>query len=161
MDCHMRRLSSAYTVFYKRVLPIVWLLLPLLSAWLLWNIPAHAQQPRWPALFPMLLIPAIGLVLFKKLIFDLVDEVWLDGEQLLVKSRGQQARIALADVVNVNTTSMTNPRRITLMLRTDSRFGRNVSFMPASPRGFASAFRPDPIAVDLIERVDALRQVRR
>lgn len=161
MDRLMRRLSSPYTLLYKRVLPFVWLLLPLLSAWFLWNAPVHAQQPRWPALLPMLVIPAIGLVLFKRLIFDLVDEVWLDGEQLLVKNRGLQGRIALAEVVNVNATSMTNPRRVTLMLRSDSRFGRNVSFIPASPRGFASAFKPDPIAAELIERVDAIRQAHR
>ena len=70
-------------------------------------------------------------------------------------------RAGLADVVNVNATIMTNPRRITLMLRTDSRFGRNITFMPASPRGFLGAFRMDPIATELIRRIDAIRQGRR
>jgi hypothetical protein len=63
--------------------------------------------------------------------------------------------------MNVNATIMVNPRRITLLLRADSRFGRSITFMPTSPRGFGAAFKADPIAAELIGRVDALRQVRR
>jgi hypothetical protein len=115
----------------------------------------------WPSFVPTLMIFIIGFVLYRKLISDLVDEVWLDGDQLLVKNRGEQARTALADVININASTMTNPRRITVMLRTDSRFGRDISFIPASPIRFMSAFKPDPIATELIERVDAIRQERR
>lgn len=158
----MRRLSSTLTGFYKRGFPFVWLILLVLSGFILWSAPARGGQHLvWPSLLPPLMIFVIGFVLFKKRIFDLVDEVWLDGDQMLVKNRGQQARIALADVVNVNATSLSNPRRVTVMLRTDSRFGRIVSFMPAGSRGFTSIFKPDPIATELIERVDALRQLRR
>ena len=157
----MRRLSSTLTVFYKRVFPVIWLFFLGLPAFLLWNAPSRSGQPVWPSFLPSLMIFIIGAVLYRKLIFDLVDEVWLDGDQLLVKNRGQQARTALADVINVNSSTMTNPWRVTVMLRTDSRFGRNLSFIPASPRGFTAAFKPDPIASELIERVDALRQGRR
>jgi hypothetical protein len=161
MDRIMRRLSSTMTVFYKRVFPVIWLFFLGLPTFLLWNAPSRSEQPVWPSFLPALMIFIIGVVLYRKLIFDLVDEVWLDGDQLLVKNRGQQARTELADVINVNSSTMTNPRRVTVMLRTDSRFGRNVSFIPASPRGFAAAFKPDPIATELIERVDAIRQGRR
>ena len=100
-------------------------------------------------------------MIYRKLISDLVDEVWLDGDQLLVKNGGQQARAGLADVINVNATIMINPRRVTLLLRTDSRFGRSITFIPASPPGFGAALKPDPIATELIGRIDALRQARR
>ena len=157
----MRRLSSTFTVFYKRVFPLIWLIMPLASGFALWHAPMRSgQHVGWPSFLPPLLITLVGLVVYKKLIADLVDEVWLDGDQLLVKNRGQQARMALTDVININATSMTNPRRVTVMLRTNSRFGRNVTFIPASPARFMSAFKPDPIAAELIERVDALRQRR-
>ena len=158
----MRRLSSTFTVFYKRVFPIVWLMIPVISGLTLWNASMHGQSAMaWPSLLPPIMIFLIGFVLYRKLISDLVDEVWLDGDQLVVKNGGQQARIALADVMNVNATIMVNPRRITLLLRADSRFGRSITFMPTSPRGFGAAFKADPIAAELIGRVDALRQVRR
>ena len=157
----MRRLSSTMTVFYKRVFPVLWLLFLVLPVVALWNVPTRNGHPVWPSLAPVLMIFIVGLVLYRKLIFDLVDEVWLDGDQLLVKNRGQQGRTALTDVININASTMTNPRRITVMLRTDSRFGRNVTFIPASPVRFMGTFKPDPMAAELIERVDALRQGRR
>jgi hypothetical protein len=158
----MRRLSSHLTVFYKRVLPFIWLIFPVIWVFLWWNGAVHGdQRVSLFSFLPLLVVFVVGLVLFKKLIADLMDEVWLEGDRLLVKNRAEQTGIALTDVINVNATSMTNPRRVTLMLRVDSRFGRHITFIPASPRGFLAAFRMDPIAVELIERIDALRQARR
>ncbi|HEV2681433.1 MAG TPA: hypothetical protein VGV14_13095 [Rhodanobacter sp.] len=162
----MRRLSSSLTFFYKRVFPVLWvgfvLTVFFLQFWAMQH--ARADAPSRP-FFPLLLMPlfmvGVMFLLYRKLLHDLLDEVWLDGNYLVVKNRGEKIRVALSDVMNVNATTMTNPRRVTLMLRTDSRFGRNLTFMPASPRGFMSAFKPDPIASELIERVDALRGVAR
>jgi hypothetical protein len=162
----MRRLSSSLTFFYKRVFPVLWIGFLLivfgLQFWAMQHARAHAPSPPF---FPLVLMPlfmvGVMFVLYRALLHDLMDEVWLDGDYLVVKNRGQQVRVALRDVMNVNATTMTNPRRVTLMLRTDSRFGRNLAFMPASPRGFLSAFKPDPIATELIERVDALRVASR
>jgi hypothetical protein len=50
---------------------------------------------------------------------------------------------------------------ITLMSPGGSRFSRNISFIRASPRRFLCMFKPDPIATELIGRVDALRGVPR
>jgi hypothetical protein len=162
----MRRLSSSSTFFYKRIFPLVWfgfLLVFFVVAF--WGM-RHAHLPVDPRQFlPMLLAPlfmgGMGYFVFRTLIQDLVDEVWLDGDWLVVKNRDEQRRVALTDVVNINATTMSNPRRITVMLRTESRHGRSFSFIPASPRGLMSAFKPDPIAAELIERVDALRGMRR
>lgn len=162
----MRRLSSSFTFFYKRIFPVFWVgFLLVFLAIALWGT-QHARAPVDSSqLVPIFLAPlfvgGIGFFIFRKLIQDLVDEVWLDGDWLVVKNHGEQRRVALTDVMNINATSMTNPRRVTVMLRTDSRFGRSFSFMPASPRGFMSMFQPDPIANELIQRVDALRNNRR
>lgn len=162
----MRRLSSSLTFFYKRVFPVLWVGLVLtvcgLQIWAMQHGRADASSPPF---LPLLLMPLFMLgvmfLLYRKLLRDLLDEVWLDGDNLVVTNGGEKIRVALRDVMNVNATTMTNPRRVTLMLRTDSRFGRNLTFMPASPRGFMSAFNPDPIATELIERVDALRGASR
>ncbi|MEP6898363.1 MAG: hypothetical protein ABI870_07515 [Rhodanobacter sp.] len=158
----MRRLSSSSTFFYKRVFPVLWfgIVLVFLGG-TLW-VSHHARAPSDPRqLLSLVLGPVLlgvaSFLIFRMLIQGLVDEVWLDGDWLVLKNRGEQRRVALTDVMNINATSMTNPRRLTVMLRTDSRFGRSFSFIPASPRGFLSAFKPDPVATELIERVDALR----
>jgi hypothetical protein len=158
----MRRLSSSLTFFYKRVFPVLWIGFMLavfgLQIWAMQH--AHADAPP-QSLFPLVLMPlfmaGVMFLIYRMLLHDLLDEVWLDGDCLMVKNRSEKIRVALSDVMNVNATTMTNPRRVTVMLRRDSRFGRNLTFMPASPRGLMSAFKPDPIATELIERVDALR----
>jgi len=106
---------------------------------------------------PLPFMLVVGLVIYNKRMAGLLDEVWLGGDNLLLKNRREQLRVALRDVMNVNASTLTNPRRITVMLRTSSRFGRDLSFIPARPRGLFSAFKPDPIATELIERVDSLR----
>lgn len=157
----MRRLSSSLTFFYKRIFPCIWLGFVLLFPVVILTYPPKNGAPVAPFLLVPLMLAFLGGVLFWKLIWVLVDEVWLDGDRLLIKNSGQQATIALTDVINVNVTAMTNPRRITLRLRTQSRFGRTVAFMPAVTHGFMNAFRPDPIAEALIDQIDALRQGRR
>jgi len=162
----MRRLSSSSTYFYKRVFPVLWFgFLLAFFGFALWGRlhpgMVAGQPPDAMFLLMPLLMAGIGFVVFRKLVFDLVDEVELDGDWLVVRNRGERGRVALADVMNVNATTMSNPRRVTVMLRTESRFGRSFSFVPAGPRGFLGAFKPDPVAMELIERVDALRRVPR
>ena len=155
----MQRLSSPSTFFYKRVFPVFWF--GLVAAFLAIGVMVALQRQgdrALPATMPVL-VAVVGFAVFRRLIFDLVDEVWLDGEQLVVKNRGESSRIELANVVNVNCTTLTHPPRVTLMLRTPSRIlGNEVTFMPKGTRGLLAAFRPNPIAMDLIRRVDALRR---
>ncbi len=162
----MQRLSSTTTWFYKRVFPVFWfgfiLLFFAISLWARLHPESASGQPPDPMfLLIPLLMATIGFFTFRRLIFDLVDEVWLDGDWLVVTNRDEKRRVALGDVMNVNASTMTNPRRITVMLRTETRFGSSFSFVPASPRGFLSAFKQDPIATELIKRVDAIRQAVR
>ena len=156
----MQRLSSRSTFFYKRVFPVFWF--GFLAVMLLTSL-GLGRGPQRADLAPFLIGPLVmaifGFVLMRKLVFDLVDEVWLEGDNLLIKSRGESSRIPLRDVINVNASTMTNPRRITLMLRTESaRWGKEITFMPNSPRGMFRGLKMDPVATDLIRRIDTLRQ---
>jgi hypothetical protein len=108
---------------------------------------------------PWLLVPvlmaAVGYVLFRKLLFDLVDEVWDSGDELVVKNAGVEERIALKDIINIGFSTMTNPERVTLTVREPSRFGKEITFSP--PRRFIT-FARSPIINELIERVDQARR---
>ncbi|QNJ99889.1 hypothetical protein [Dyella telluris] len=157
----MQRLSSRWTFFYKRLFPLFWFGMIAMSMTGLWAAPAAGgRHPDfWLMLLPPLFMAVVVFVLFKTLIFDLVDEVWLQGDHLLVTSRGDQVSVALDNVMNVSSTTMTNPPRISLTLRTESsRLGKTVSFMPVRSREFFAMFKPNPIASLLIERVDAARR---
>lgn len=156
----MQRLSSRSTFFFKRVFPAFWF--GFLALWTIgWTVGALAtHDAKMLAVLPGPVIMAIfGYVLFKWLVFSVVDEVWLLGDQLLVKNKGDEQRISLGNVMNVSSSTMVSPPRITLSLRhASSSFGREISFLPVGSMGFLAAFKPNPIANDLIQRIDGLRQ---
>ena len=112
-------------------------------------------------IFAVLVVPVVlvivGYQFMKKMAFNLVDEVLDLGDALLVRSGGQEERIALADVKNVNFFPYMSTPQVTLSLRQPSAFGDTVVFcapmqmMPLSP---------NPIIVRLIDRIDAARRER-
>lgn len=156
----MQRLSSAGTVWYKRAFPLLWFGLLTVFLGIAWLQPGGGDKVPPPVVMIVpLFMMGFGYVLMRKLVFDLVDEVWLDGDQVVVVQRGERTRIPLLRIMNVNATTMVNPPRVTLMLRQpDARLGDSVSFVPVGPRGLFRSFKPNPVAMDLIRRIDALRQ---
>lgn len=158
----MQRLSSRSTFFFKRVFPAFWF--GFLALWTVaWAGSAVAtHNMKMLAVLPGPLIMALfGYALFKWLLFGLVDEVWLEGDQLLVRNRGEQSHVPLANIINVNASVMVSPPRITLSLRQASAaLGKDISFMPIGRTSLLAAFKPSPVAADLIQRIDALRQRR-
>lgn len=148
----MRRISSQWTFFYKRVFPVIWFGGIIVISCVALFAGSNAGLPF--LIFPVVMI-VIGYLLMKKLVFDLVDEVWDDGSSLVVKNRGQEQRIALGAIKNVNYLSLTNPPRVTLSLRQQTAFGDHVSFCaPLRLMPFATS----PLIEELINRIDAARQ---
>jgi hypothetical protein len=152
----MRRISSRMTFYYKRIFPAIWFgFLILLIA-----LP-FASTSRWNAMppLPFFIGPAVmmivGYFIMKKLVFDLVDEVWDDGGSLLIKNRGEEERIALRDIKNVSYSTMMNPPRVTLSLRRPTVFGDEITF--GAPIRFVP-FTTSPIIKDLIDRIDLARR---
>lgn len=144
------------TFFYKRVFPVFWFgfLILFIAVPLLFGGERNSPPP-----FPFLVVPlimvAFGYFFMKKLVFDLVDEVWDDGETLLIKNRGQEQRLALRDIKNVSYSTFINPSRVTLSVRQPSTFGDQIAFM--APVRFVP-FTTSPLINDLIERIDQARQ---
>ena len=151
----MRRISSRMTFWYKRVFPIFWFGFLLLFIAVPWTIDRGPAQVL-PMMFFILpaLLGVFGFFLMKKLVFDLVDEVFDDGDALVVRNRDMEERIALSNIVNVSYSQFVNPPRVTLLLRNPSLFGTRVSF--CAPTRF-NPFSSSPIIDDLIQRIDAKR----
>jgi hypothetical protein len=152
----MVRVSSKATFYYKRVFPIAFfgiLLLVIVGPVLLGSNPAQ------PPPLPFFIIPAamavFAYVVMKKLVFDLVDEVWDDGDALIVRNGTMQDRIAFTDIKNVSYSVLINPPRVTLSLRQPSAFGSSVTF--CAPLRFIP-FATSPIIDALIDRIDAKRK---
>jgi len=152
----MRRISSKWTFFYKRISPVIFFgfLVVFIGIALLANLRSNSALDN----IPFLIVAIVMTVVFfisKKLIFDLVDEVWEDGETLVGRNSGQEQRIALADIKNVNYSPLISPPRVTLSLRRPTVFGDEVTFC-APVRMVPLA--PSPVINDPIERVDRARE---
>ena len=98
-----------------------------------------------------------GYFFMKKLVFDLVDEVWDDGNSLVIRNRGDEERIALSDIKNVSYSPFTNPPRVTLSVRRPTVFGEEIAFN--APTRIVP-FSTSPVIKDLIERIDLARRKR-
>jgi hypothetical protein len=147
------------TFFNKRVFPLIWFGLLVLFVGV--GFFSSAGGNKGPPV-PFFIVPAfmvvVGYFIMKKLVFDLVDEVWDDGDSLLVKNRGDHERIAFSDIKNVSYSPMVNPPRVTLSLRRPTVFGDEITF--GAPVRFVP-FAKSPIIDDLIDRIDRARHKNR
>jgi hypothetical protein len=153
-----KRISSRNTFFQKRVLPpLLFGVLALGAALPLVLGRGSPNAPPWPVFVMPCVVGVIVYAVLRRLVFDLADEVWDEGDALRVRFGEEEERIPLAEIINLSYSGITNPPRITLTLRTAGRFGREITFSP--PQRFLSPlFRPNPLVNDLIERVDAARR---
>jgi hypothetical protein len=152
----MQRISSSMTFFYKRIFPVIWF------GFLLVFIVVSVSRTSADQVLPFVIVPlammGFGFWIMKKLVFNLVDEVLDAGDALVVRNGGQQERIALADIKNVNYSPYMSPPQVTLAVRRRTVFGDTVTFCaPVSVVGFWSS----PVIEELINRVDEARLRRR
>jgi len=152
-----KRISSRNTFFMKRIFPAIWFgFIAVFFVTLVLDAGQGRSVPAAAYVAPLLLV-GVGFFVMRRFVFDLADEVFDEGDALLVRFGQEQERIPLAQIINVSYAGMTNPARITLTLRTPGRFGKEVSFSPQ--QSFLSPlFRTNPMVTELIERVDTARQ---
>lgn len=153
----MLKISSKITFYHKRIFPFIWfgflLFFLLLNGYL--KLTSSANHPISFFLIPILM-GVFGFVLMKKLFFDLMDEVYDGGDFLLLKNGKQQEEIPLTIIRNVSYSVFANPNRITLSLREECRFGKEVSFTPKMTFNL-NPFHKNPLIEDLIKRIDEKR----
>ena len=153
----MRPVSSKMTFFYKRVFPVIWfgVLLLLFVFGLSSLFGLFSAPPSLPFLIVVLLMAVFGYWFMKKVMFNLADGVLDAGDALVVRSGGQEERIALSDIKNVNYSPYMYPPQVTLSVRRRTVFGDTITFCaPVSMMPLWSS----PVILDLIDRVDAARR---
>ena len=152
----MKRISSRNTFIAKKVFPVLWFGFLILFV----SIAVIGTGQR---VLPFLLVPAMmavfGFFLMKRLVWDLVDEVYDCGDFLLIRNRGKEDDVALSNIMNVSASLLLNPPRITLRLVNPGKFGKEIAFSPV--RGFTlNPFAKDQISEELMVRVDQARSKR-
>jgi hypothetical protein len=157
---HGERISSRNTFFMKRVFPVMWF--GFLAIFVALGVATARHVPKAPPAYIAFVVPLLmacfGYFLLRRLVFDLADEVYDEGDALRVRFGGEEERIPLSNIANISFAGLTNPPRATLTLRQPGRFGKEVTFSPIQ-KVFGSLLRTsNPIVTDLIERVDAARQ---
>ena len=95
-----------------------------------------------------------GYFIMKRLVLDLIDEVYDEGTTLLFRNRGKEVRVSLKDIKNVSYSIMTNPPRVTLSVRYKTDLGDELSFCP--PASWIP-FKKNKDIEELIDRIDKAR----
>lgn len=153
----MKRISSRSLFFTKKVFPLLWFGFLAFFAAQSFITGAYAKSPVF------LVVPCImaifGYVLMKKIVWDLVDEVYDCGDSLLIKGHGVEERLLLSNIMNVSASTYMNPPRITLRLVKPNTLGSEISFSPVAALSL-NPFAKNPVAEDLIVRVDNARAKR-
>ena len=155
----MSRISSTKaTFFYKRIFPFLWFgVLLLIIAFGLLSPSRGSQASSIPFLIVPVLMGVFGYRFMQKMVFGLADEVLDAGDALVVRNGGQEERISLSDIKNVNYSPYMSPPQVTLSLRRHTVFGDTVVFCgPVSLVPFSSS----PVINDLIDRIDSAHQKR-
>jgi len=75
---------------------------------------------------------ALGYVMMRWLVFPLADEVWIDGDDIVVRNDGQEACFPITNIIHVENSRFMNPERITLTLKEPCAFGSEIVFSPLS-----------------------------
>lgn len=151
----MRRISSSFTVFNKKIFPALWF--GFLGFFLVTTTLTGVVGEDLMFLVVPVSMAVFGFFLMKKLVWDLADEVYDGGDFLLVRNRGEEDRIPLSNIMNVSVSTYMNPPRVALRLANPSRFGNEIVFSPIA--GFTlNPFARNQVAEDLIVRVDQARR---
>jgi hypothetical protein len=150
----MKKLSSKATFFHKRIFPFIWF--GFLGVFLCAGLFANSVGNQPGIMF--LAVPAgmavFGYFIMKKLVWDLIDEVYDEGTSLLFRNGGKEVRVSLKDIKNVSYSTMTNPPRVTLSIRYKTGLGEELSF---SPQASLVPFKKNEDIERLIDRIDKAR----
>ena len=151
----MEKISYGGTFFYKVIFPGFWFVF--LTVFMLIGVLGPGKQQVVFVVQPLAMM-AIGYFLFRKMIWNLADDVRDGGSYLLVRKGAIEKRIPLADVLNVSMSQFSNPKRLTLRLRSPCELGDEIAFIPKLPKFGFNPFARNAVAEDLMRRVDQARR---
>lgn len=124
----MEKISSDTTILHKRVWPILFFAFPVLAVINgVWKQAWGREYWLWWLVLGLFFVIAVFSYWFTTR--DLVDEVHEQGDLLVVRNRGDEQRIPMADIVNIET-SWRESRRVIVHLAKGGRFGERIVFIP-------------------------------
>lgn len=144
----MKKISGS-TFYFKKLFPSVWF------GFLAFFVIAAAASGAMSESFLFAVVPifmaVFGFIFFKKLLWDLADEVYDNGDSLLFRKGNKEQRVFLKDIVNISYTQMQSPERVVIQVRENGEIGKELVFNP--PIRF-NVFSQNPIVSELINRAD-------
>ena len=145
---------SGSTFYYKKFFPAIWFgflafvpVVPLIFE-------GEVKSPFLLVMMPLVMAVA-GFLMFKKLCWDLADEVFDDGDALVFRKGRKEQIVNLSDIINISHSQMGSPDRVTIHSRQEGAIGNELTF--ALPMKL-NPFSKNPIVRELIERVDNARR---
>ena len=95
-------------------------------------------------------------LLYRKIfVFDIIDEVFEDGESLVFRQRGKTARVLFSEIEKIHYETLWRPQKVTVTVSRKTELGRVLRFYP--PRvGWLYEYDQDVKA--LIDRIDEAKR---
>ena len=147
----MKKISGS-TFYFKKFFPSLWF--GFLAFFLITSLTSGATNESMMFLIAPIFMAIFGFLFFKKLLWDLADEVYDEGESLLFRKNGKEQRVMLKDIINISYAQMSSPERVVLQVRSEGAIGKELAFNP--PLRF-NPFSKNPLITNLIGRVDRAR----
>lgn len=143
----MRLISSKLSVWNKRFVPVFWCGFVALVAWAL---ALSRLNTIWIIAIPAALA-LLGFAYIRMFTFTIADEAFDAGNAVIIRSKGKELSIPLANITNVKYALVADPPRIVLTFSTPAVPHAKVQFMPpVVPAMFW--FREHPLAAELRKR---------
>ena len=152
-----RRLSIG-TLFYKRVVPLMWVAFAgAVAAITVWRLAIGAQEQSPFELMPLLVVAGIAFAWTRLRGAGLADEVFDGGDHLVVRVGADEERVPLGTIEDVKESPlMKQPPQLELVLTRPGKFGRVISFIPT---GYSLVpLTKSPLFYELKERTSAARR---
>jgi len=150
----MNRISSGTTAFMKWGFPALWLAIVVVA--IAGNLQGGIEHDPVFMLVPIVML-VVGVPMFRRYLWQLADTVDDYGTYLVAKRRGIEARINLANVMNVSSSSFQNPKTVVLRLIQPTELGNEISFIPKVPFTL-NPFAKVEVAESLMERAFTARK---
>lgn len=131
----MRRLSSVIKPRYDRAITLALMLLAVIAVAAVSSGARHGGSVPWTTMLGCLLpiIAALSVRSSRLFASEVVDEAWVDGNELLLARANQTVRMPLTNVASVEAERVGG--LVTLELGLSCAFGSRVRFFAASGNG--------------------------
>ena len=147
----IERLTDGSTYYWSRVFPTLWTGLVGVIVALLWMDALGDATITLAVKTSITAIWATLSALFFRL-FGRLQDVWLEGDHLLVGDPRRGIRVSLLDVREVKESRLHQVKNITLKLSRPTPLGDSITFVPKGLKTFLLPYTSSPVADELRAR---------